>query len=46
MFEEDPFSKNAQSIASSRHEALLLLKFSQTKQQVESKTIILVKVSY
>ena len=35
-FEEDTFSKNAQSRSKSYHEVLMLLKFLRTKPQVEN----------
>ena len=35
FFEEDPFSKNAQSIAMVMHKALILMKFFQTKPQIK-----------
>ena len=37
--DEDPFSKNAQSISKIYHEVLLLLKFLQTKPHVKNMTI-------
>ena len=36
QFEEDPFSKNVQSIGKINHEELLLVKFLQTKSIVKS----------
>ena len=36
QFAEDPFAKNAQGISKIHHEILLLMKFLQTKPQVES----------
>ena len=36
QFEEDIFSRNAQSISKVYHEVLFLLKFSQTKPQVKN----------
>ena len=36
-FEEDPFSKNAQSFCEIFHEVFLLMKFLQTKPQVKTK---------
>ena len=35
-FDENPFAKNAQSISKIYHEALLLVKFLQTKPQVKN----------
>ena len=37
--QQDSFSKNAQGISKIYHEALLLLKFLQTKPQVKNKNI-------
>ena len=37
--QEDPFSKNAQSISKIYHEVLLLMKFLQTKPQVKNMNI-------
>ena len=39
QFEEDPLAKNAQSTAFTVYELLILMKFLQTKPQVESKNI-------
>ena len=36
QFEEDVFSKNVESFGKNYHEVLLLMKFSQTKPQVEN----------
>ena len=38
--DEDPSAKNAQSISKICHEALLLMKFLQTKPQVKNMNII------
>ena len=36
QIEEDLFSKNVQAIGKINHEVLLLMKFSQTKPQIEN----------
>ena len=44
--QEDPFSKNAQGISKIYHEALLLMKFLQTKPQVTHMNIIYYDLYY
>ena len=38
-FDEDPYSRNAQSIGKFLHEVLLMIKFLQTKPQVKNMNI-------
>ena len=46
QFEEDPLSKNVQSIGKYYHEVLLLMKFLQTKPQVKNMKIIYFDLYY
>ena len=39
QFEEDPFMEKAQGVAMITHDALVLMKFLQTKPQKENKPI-------
>ena len=39
QFEEDPFSKNVQSIGKIDHELLLLMKFLQTQPQIRNMNV-------
>ena len=42
--QEDPFSKNAQSVSKIYHEVLLLMNFLQTKPQVKNMNIIIIMI--
>ena len=44
--QEDPFSRNAQGISKIYHEVLLLMKFLQTKPEVENMNIIYYDLYY
>ena len=46
QFEEDPFSRNVQSISKIYHEVLLLMKFLQTKPQVKNMSITFYDLYY
>ena len=46
LFEEDLFSKNAESISKIYREVLLLMKFLQTKPQVKSRNIFYCDLYY
>ena len=39
QFKEDPSSKNAQSLAVKKNEALLIMNFVQTKPEIKSRII-------